>query len=176
LGRVRTRHLGKNFLTSCSIGRVRSCVRPVCAANVPLALMLCADRVPIKNTYRRCADPSGLSLSPDRPCLHYVVVSSPIRSKLQLPDRQCFHLLGCSRFQRNWYSTSILRSWRRPQHQNLPKLDVRVTSAFTLIADSKRTSPHVSSVPAISGHSFDIEGAHQRSPEDLENDCGRPSK
>ena len=29
---------------------------------------------------------------------------------------------------------------------------------------------------AKSGHSFDIEGAHQCSPEDLENDCGRPSK
>jgi hypothetical protein len=31
--------------------------------------------------------------------------------------------------------------------QNLPKLDVRVTSAFPLIADSKRTSPQVSSGP-----------------------------
>ncbi len=39
------RRLGKNFLTWCSIGRVRSCVRPVCAAVKPLAIMLCADRV-----------------------------------------------------------------------------------------------------------------------------------
>jgi hypothetical protein len=29
--------LGKNFLSCCSIGRVRSCVRPVDAADVPLA-------------------------------------------------------------------------------------------------------------------------------------------
>src|SRR5262249_8209475 len=28
---------------------------------------------------RRCVDPSGLSRSPERPCLHYVVVPSPIR-------------------------------------------------------------------------------------------------
>jgi hypothetical protein len=51
----------------------------VCAAVKPLAIMLCADRVPIKTRIRRCADPSGLSRSPDRPCLllHYVVVSSP---------------------------------------------------------------------------------------------------
>ena len=35
----------------CSIGRVRSRVRPVDAADVPLALMLCADRVPIVNTH-----------------------------------------------------------------------------------------------------------------------------
>ena len=41
------RRLGKNFLTCCSTGRVRSCVRPVCAAMKPLAIMLCADRVPI---------------------------------------------------------------------------------------------------------------------------------
>src|SRR5436305_5233708 len=48
----------------CSIGRVRSCVRPVCAAVKPLAIMLCADRVPIRSTHSR---------SPDRPCLHYLV-------------------------------------------------------------------------------------------------------
>src|SRR6516225_2793360 len=45
------RRLGKNFLTCCSIGRVRSCVRPVCAAVKPLAIMLCADRVPIRSTH-----------------------------------------------------------------------------------------------------------------------------
>jgi len=45
------RRLGKNFLSCCSIGRVRSCVRPVCAAVKPLAIMLCADRVPIVSTH-----------------------------------------------------------------------------------------------------------------------------
>jgi len=45
------RRPGKNFLTFCSIGRVRSRVRPVDAAVWPLALMLCADRVPIKNAH-----------------------------------------------------------------------------------------------------------------------------
>jgi len=44
---------GKNFLTCCSIGRVRSCVRPVCAAVKPLAIMLCADRVPIRSTHSK---------------------------------------------------------------------------------------------------------------------------
>src|SRR5499427_9744337 len=80
------RRLGKNFLTCCSIGRVRSCVRPVCAAVKPLAIMLCAGRVPIRSSHSRCADPSGFSRSPDRPCLHYVVMSSPIPSKLQTPS------------------------------------------------------------------------------------------
>src|SRR5437762_13636365 len=79
---------------------------------------------------QRCADPSGFSRSPDRPCLHYVVVSSPIPSKLQLPGWQWFHLLGCSRFQPNQYSTSIRRSWRRPPHQKRtlkPSPNVRFT-------------------------------------------------
>ena len=45
----------------------------------PLALMLCADRVPIKMAHlERCVDPNGLSRSPERPCLHYVVMPSPI--------------------------------------------------------------------------------------------------
>jgi hypothetical protein len=47
------RRLGKNFLSCCSIGRVRSCVRPVCAAVKPLAIMLCADRVPIRSTHSK---------------------------------------------------------------------------------------------------------------------------
>src|SRR6516164_408354 len=47
------RRLGKNFLTDCSIGRVRSRVRPVDAADVPLALMLCADRVPIDKAHSK---------------------------------------------------------------------------------------------------------------------------
>src|SRR6516165_12272020 len=73
------RRLGKNFLSCCSIGRVRSCVRPVCAAVKPLAIMLCAERVPIVNAhFLKCDDPNGFSRSPDRPCLHYVVMSSPI--------------------------------------------------------------------------------------------------
>ena len=46
----------------------------------PLALMLCADRVPKQKRalLRRCVDPSGFSRSPERPYLHYVVVPSPI--------------------------------------------------------------------------------------------------
>ena len=44
----------------------------------PLALMLCVDRVPIKSTHLKCADPNGLSRSPERPFLHYVVMPSPI--------------------------------------------------------------------------------------------------
>src|SRR5688500_14144936 len=44
----------------------------------PLALMLCADRVPIENMHLECDDPNGLSRSPERPYLHYVVMPSPI--------------------------------------------------------------------------------------------------
>ena len=40
----------------------------------PLALMLCADRVPIESPHLKCADPNGLSRSPERPYLHYVVM------------------------------------------------------------------------------------------------------
>ena len=39
----------------CSIGRVRSCVRPVCAAVKPLAIMLCADRVKIVSAHFKSA-------------------------------------------------------------------------------------------------------------------------
>ena len=45
----------------------------------PLALMLCADRVPSFACTLKCVDPSGFSRSPERPYLHYVVVPSPIR-------------------------------------------------------------------------------------------------
>ena len=45
----------------------------------PLALMLCADRLPIVLCTRKCDDPSGFSRSPERPYLHYVVMPSPIR-------------------------------------------------------------------------------------------------
>ena len=44
----------------------------------PLALMLCADRLPIVLCTRKCDDPSGFSRSPERPYLHYVVMPSPI--------------------------------------------------------------------------------------------------
>jgi hypothetical protein len=44
----------------------------------PLALMLCADRVPNKSAHLKCVDPSGFSRSPERPYLHYVVMPSPI--------------------------------------------------------------------------------------------------
>jgi hypothetical protein len=45
----------------------------------PLALMLCADLVPIVNThFSKCDDPNGFSRSPERPYLHYVVMPSPI--------------------------------------------------------------------------------------------------
>ncbi len=37
--------ISKGWPVAFSIGRVRSRVQPVDAANVPLALMLCADRV-----------------------------------------------------------------------------------------------------------------------------------
>jgi hypothetical protein len=67
------------FLTLVQIGRVRSRVRPVDAAVRPLALMLCADRVPIVSAhFWKCDDPNGFSRSPERPYLHYVVMPSPI--------------------------------------------------------------------------------------------------
>jgi hypothetical protein len=47
--------LARTFCRRCSIGRVRSCVRPVCAAVKPLAIMLCADRVPIVSAHFKSA-------------------------------------------------------------------------------------------------------------------------
>ena len=44
----------------------------------PLALMLCAERVPIVSPHSKCDDPNGFSRSPERPYLHYVVMPSPI--------------------------------------------------------------------------------------------------
>src|SRR6187200_369422 len=43
----------------------------------PLALMFCADRVPIVNPHFEVR-PNGFSRSPERPYLHYVVMPSPI--------------------------------------------------------------------------------------------------
>src|SRR4249920_2286334 len=74
------RRPGKNFLTFCSIGRVRSRVRPVFAAGVAAGPNALRGSGP-KQTHalwKRCVDPSGFSRSPERPYLHYVVMPSPI--------------------------------------------------------------------------------------------------
>jgi hypothetical protein len=66
------RRPGKNFLTFCSIGRVRSRVRPVTALVWPLALMLCADRVPNKNAHfrsRALTQAGSPDLRNDRICI-----------------------------------------------------------------------------------------------------------
>jgi len=44
------RFAGKGFFRSCKARSVRPCVRPVDAARAPLAFMLSADQIPIKNT------------------------------------------------------------------------------------------------------------------------------
>jgi hypothetical protein len=45
----------------------------------PLALMLCADQVPIESAhFWKCGDPNGFSRSAERPYLHYVVMPSPV--------------------------------------------------------------------------------------------------
>src|SRR5215475_11679445 len=56
--------------------RVRSCVRPVCAAVKPLAIMLCADRVPIVSPHfkpKRALPIPGSTLSALR---RYVLADS----------------------------------------------------------------------------------------------------
>src|SRR5262249_38665638 len=69
----------RSFLRYCSIGRVRSCGRPVCAAVKPLAIMLFADRVPIVNTHSKMRRPKrvlpipGSTLSALR---HHVLANS----------------------------------------------------------------------------------------------------
>src|SRR5262245_11337578 len=66
----------------------------------------------------KCADPNGFSRSPDRPCLHYVVVSSPIASKLQTPSLCLASPPSISLASTQLpYSTSMPQRWRRPQHQ-----------------------------------------------------------
>ena len=70
--------LARTFWRFCSIGRVRSRVRPVDAAGVPLALMLCAAGSQSLARTLRCDDPNGLPRSPERPYLHYVFLPSPI--------------------------------------------------------------------------------------------------
>ena len=74
-------------------------------------------------------------------------MSSPIPSKLQLPHWQWVHLLCYSHFQRNYNSTSMPQSGRRPQHQSQTLCHIRLTSAFLLIATKQRTSHEVSSGP-----------------------------
>jgi hypothetical protein len=43
----------------------------------PLAIMPSADQVPVKSPHSRCTGTCGLSLSPDRPALHYVLFALP---------------------------------------------------------------------------------------------------
>ena len=71
---------GKNFLTFCRIGRVRSRVRPVGAAGMAAGPNALRGSGPKQNGALRkwCVDPSGFSRSPERPYLHYVVMPSPI--------------------------------------------------------------------------------------------------
>jgi hypothetical protein len=64
----------------CSIGRVRSRVRPVDAARIAAGPNALRGSGPNRFTRtRKCDDPSGFSRSPERPYLHYVVMPSPIR-------------------------------------------------------------------------------------------------
>jgi hypothetical protein len=74
------RRPGKNFLTFCSIGRVRSRVRPVDAAGMAAGPNALRGSGPKQKgaLWYRCVDPSGFSRSPERPYLHYVVMPSPI--------------------------------------------------------------------------------------------------
>ena len=72
------RRPGKNFLTACSNGRVRSRVRPVSAAGWPLALCSARSGSQSKARTRKCDDPNGFSRSSERPYLHYVILPLPI--------------------------------------------------------------------------------------------------
>ena len=74
------RRPGKNFLTFCSIGQVRSRVRPVGAAGMAAGPNALRGSGPKQNgaLVKACVDPSGLSRSPERPYLHYIVMPSPI--------------------------------------------------------------------------------------------------
>jgi hypothetical protein len=71
---------------------------------------------------------------------------SPIPSKPHLPHWRWLHLLGCSR-QRNYYSTSMPQSGRRPQHQKQTLHRVSVMSALPPIADIAESDWHVRFVP-----------------------------
>ena len=73
------RRPGKNFLTFCGIGRVRSRVR-ACQYGRCGRWPRCSARIepPIARTCK-CVDPNGFSRSTERPYLHYVVMPSPIR-------------------------------------------------------------------------------------------------
>jgi hypothetical protein len=109
LGHVCGRRLGKNFLTLLQhwSGSV------MCAACL-------AARIGSQSKTRtlKCADPNGFSGSPDRPCLHYVVVSSPIPSKPQTPSRCLASPPSISLASTQPpYSTSMPQRGRRPQHQ-----------------------------------------------------------
>jgi hypothetical protein len=101
------RRPGKNFLTFCSVGRVRSRVRPVDAAGVaagPNALRgsgLKQKRALLK----MCVDPSGFSRSPERPYLHYVVMPSPIG----VADLEHFPI-AVNRGDSHWAANKILWS------------------------------------------------------------------
>src|SRR6202047_3814455 len=74
------RRPGKTLLTFCSIGRVRSRVRPVDAAGMAAGPNALRGSGPKQKgaLWYRCVDPSGFSRSPERPYLHYVVMPSPI--------------------------------------------------------------------------------------------------
>jgi hypothetical protein len=116
------RRLGKNFLTLLQhwSGAV------MCAACL-------AARIGSQSKTRtlKCADPSGFSRSPDRPCLHYVVVSSPIPSKPQTPSRCLASPPSISLASTQPpYSTSMPQRGRRPQHQEADMCTARANSGL----------------------------------------------
>jgi len=81
--------------------------------------MLCADQVPIKNMHFKVRWPKRFSRSPERPYLHYVVMSSPIPSKLQTPS-SLPGLTSLSHLASRNHPVALLmpQEGRRPQHQS----------------------------------------------------------
>ena len=141
------RRLGKNFLSCCSIGRVRSCDRPVLCGGEAAGHNALRGSGPNRKhafkdalTHAGCPDPRI-----DLVCITSSVLANSFNFKRH---RRCLsHLLESLWLTQPVYSTSIPRSRRRPQHQKQTSAHVRTMSALPPKSDIDRACRDVRFVP-----------------------------
>jgi len=175
---------------SCAFGMIWACVPPLrvfvspVVSRFPLPVATTLDPTSCgsqsKTRTLKCADPNGFSRSPERPFLHYVVVSSPIPSKPQTPSRCLASPPSISLASTQPpYSTSMPQSGRRPQHQKQTCASQKGMSALPPIATAKAdTRKPMSALPPIAecATSMSAKGQKQSSPSVVLDDeeGGRP--
>src|SRR5438067_7522886 len=122
------RRLGKNFLSCCSIGRVRvMCPACLCGGEAAGHNAMRGSGPNRKHAFKDALTHAG---SPD-PRIDLVCITSSVLANSFKRHRRCLsHLLESLWLTQPVYSTSMPRSGRRPQHQKRTFGNVRTMSAL----------------------------------------------